>query len=63
MVKTKYINPDGTEPQPPERGWQGAEINSLHGKELIRLILQGEITVSVIVHFLRTVFWFPYHTF
>lgn len=63
MVSIKYTNPDGSTPQPPEGGWQSAEITSLHGQELIRLIKLGEINVSAIVYFFRTVFQFPYHTF
>ena len=62
-MKVKYTNPDGSTPEPPEGGWQSAEVTSLHGRELIQLIKKGEITVSEIVHFLPTVFRFPYHTF
>ena len=48
MGKTEYKS-DGSAPQPPEGGWQESNVNSLHGRELVRLIQSGQVTVSVVV--------------
>jgi hypothetical protein len=61
MGKTEYKS-DGSAPQPPEGGWQESNINSLHGRELVRLIQSGQITVSVVVRLLFAVWYFGFLT-
>jgi hypothetical protein len=48
MGKTEYKS-GGSEPQPPQGSWQESNVNSLHGRELVRLIQSGQVTVSVVV--------------